>query len=224
MGPPGEIGPPGVRGEHGFSAMVTAVAPVVDGPCAMEGGAQVTGGDGSVAYVCNGKAGTAARTAMSTSNLFLNWNFGVVAPVTPVPDLALPLAAWSSTTAAVVTTDGGIQVSSQVPGAFVIVDVFLIVDVPATATSPAISKQIGRQRVMAVNPTVPDKHNEMQPGVASWSFSAVDTIPAPGAFTYKVAAQIVGSSGPMAVVGGGPALTSTVPHLRGTLTAVFINK
>jgi hypothetical protein len=207
--------------------MVAAIAPQLDGPCASDGCAQVTAGDGAVAYVCNGKPGTAgqaAKTLASASNLFLNWIPGVPAVVTNVPDLALPVTLSSSSAAAIVTTDGGIQVSSQVAGAFVIVDIFLIVDTPATPTSPASSKQIGRQRVTAVNPMVADKHGDMQAGVASWSFSAVDNIQAPGTCTYKVAAQIVASSGPLAIVSGGLPPTSTVPHLRGTLSAVFVNK
>jgi hypothetical protein len=207
--------------------MVAAIAPQLDGPCAPDGGAQVTGGDGAVAYVCNGKAGTAgqaARTLASTSNLFLSWNPPAPAIVTNVPDLAVQVTVSSSTTAAIVTTDGGVQVNSQVPGAYVIVDIFLIVDMPATPTGPASSKQIGRQRVTAANPMVTDKRGDMQPGASSWSFSAVDNILAPGTCTYRVAAQIVASSGPFAIVSGGLAPASTVPHLRGTLTTVFINR
>ncbi len=56
--------------------------------------------------------------------------------------------------------------------------------------------------------------------MTNWSLSVVDS-EKPGSYVYRVAAQLVGNNGSNAIVSGSPTL---VPWLRGTLTAVVINK
>ena len=96
------------------------------------------------------------------------------------------------------------------------VDVFLFVDTPATPTTAATSRQIGRRRIFAANTVA-------QQAVTNWAFSVLEfdpVLPVPLAYTYRVAAQLVTyNSTAGAVVSGNP----TSP-LRGTLTAVVINK
>ena len=142
-------------------------------------------------------------------------NFIVASPtLTSVPDLSLGVTVSPSTAKIVVSTDGGVQVNSALVSAFVIVDIFLSVDTPATATGPATTKIIGRRRVFAANAVA-------QQSVANWSFAVVDDEPPGSPYTYRVAAQLVTSSGVPAIVSGS---STTLPWLRGTLTAVVINK
>jgi hypothetical protein len=207
----GEMGPPGLNGANGFGAAVSDVAPAPDAPCAPDGGAQVTAGDGAVAYVCNGHRGTTGQGA----GMAMSGDFVVAtAAVTNIPDLSLAAAVANSTAAIVVTSDGGVQLSSAVVGQFAIVDIFLFVDTPATPTAPGITRQIGRRRVFAANAVA-------QQTVANWSFSVVDVEPPGEPYTYRVAAQLVTGNGAPALVSGS---ATTLPWLRGTLTAVVINK
>ena len=60
-----------------------------------------------------------------------------------------------------------------------------------------------------------------QQAVTNWSISVIDVEGAGGPYVYNVAAQLVGNNGSNAIVSGSPTL---VPWLRGTLTAVVINK
>jgi hypothetical protein len=209
----GEMGPPGAPGTDGFSPVVTDVPPSLDGPCAPNGGTQVTAGDGSVTYVCNGHSGTTgqgAGMAMSGSVLL------ATTTLTNIPDLSLGVAVADSTAAIVVSSDGGVQLNSAVIGQFAIVDIFLFVDTPATATTPSITKQIGRRRVfMAVANAV------FQQPIVNWAFSVIDVEPPGQPYTYRVAAQLVTSGGAQVFVSGS---STTGPWLRGTLTAVVINK
>jgi len=119
-----------------------------------------------------------------------------------------------STAAIVVASDGGVQLNSAVVGQFAIVDIFLFVDTPGTPTAPGITRQIGRRRVFAANAVA-------QQTVANWSFSVVDVEPPGQPYTYRVAAQLVTGNGAPALVSGS---ATTLPWLRGTLTAVVINK
>jgi hypothetical protein len=99
----------------------------------------------------------------------------------------------------------------------------LFVDTPPTMPGGMpTTKQIGRRRVFAANAI-------SQQAVANWGFSVVDVQTVPGTYTYRVTAQLV--SGALTasgvIVSGGSATAippSPVPHLRGTLTAVGINK
>jgi hypothetical protein len=212
-GEKGEPGSPGANGLNGFGAMVAAIAPAVDGPCAPEGGTQVTSGDGAVAFVCNGHnstTGQGAGMASSTNLLFAS------STLTDVPGLSLGVTVSPSTAKIVVSTDGGVQVNSALVGLYVIVDVFLFADTPATDIAPATTRTIGRRRVFTANAVA-------QQSVANWSFAVVDD-EAPGlSYTYRVAAQLVQTNGPpnVAIVAGSNA---TLPWLRGTLSAVVINK
>jgi hypothetical protein len=75
-------------------------------------------------------------------------------------------------------------------------------------------KQIVQRRIYAVN-------NVVVPNVANWSFSAAVTGLTAGAHTFRVAAALVVSNGSAAVVGGSSMMNA---HLRGTLTAVVVNR
>jgi hypothetical protein len=138
-----------------------------------------------------------------------------------IPDLSLNVMVTNSTAGIAVSTDGGVQVNSLVAGQFVSVDIFLFVDIPATPTTAATTKLVARRRVLAANAV-----DHLQ-SIANWSFSIVCVEPPGGPYTYRVMAQLfqntitVGVPGPSVVVSG----TSTfLPYLRGTLTAVVINK
>jgi hypothetical protein len=142
-------------------------------------------------------------------------------PIVNVPDLSLGVTVADSTAGVVVSTDGGVQMNSALRDQYVIVDIFLLCDNLETPTAP--SKQIAQRRVYVAN--VVDK----QQSIGNWSFSIVDVRPPVGSYSYRVAAQIVATNTPVnaiaALVSAGPAsAVSTVPHLRGTLTAVVINK
>jgi hypothetical protein len=209
-GEPGEQGAPGV---NGLGAIVTPIPPVAagSGPCELEGGALVTDGNGNVAYICNGKRGTTGQGAgMALSNNFLF----PTATTANVPDLSLNVVVTESASGVVVSTDGGVQVNSAVIGQYVIVDIFLFVDYPATATTPENTKLIARRRVFAAN-------NVAQQAISNWSMSVVDPATAGGPYVYRVAAQLVANNGSNAIVSGS---STVVPWLRGTLTAVVINK
>jgi len=206
----GEVGPAGVDGRNGVGATVAQLPPG-PGPCGVVGGAVVTAGDGLPAYVCNGQNGTTGQGAgMATSGNFLF----ATATTADVPDLSLSVMVTDSTAAVVVSTDGGVQVNSAVAGQYVIVDVFLFIDCPSTPGSCDPTKPIGRRRVYAANAVA-------QQAVTNWSFSVVDVRTAGGPYVYKVAAQLVANNGSNAIVSGTP---TTVPWLRGTLTAVVLNK
>ena len=180
----GEIGPPGVRGENGFGAMVSSHRTTA-GRAVRPGRRRAGDGRRWRRRLHVQRQGRHSRTGRQ--------DVGV--GVQPLPQLD----SWRS---------GGCyqRPGSRTPGDAFEFDLrgsshdrrgrpglfpggggirdrrhLLVVDTPATPTSPASSKQIGRQRVTAVNPMVADKRGDMQPGVASWSFSAVDNIQAPGA-------------------------------------------
>jgi hypothetical protein len=131
-----------------------------------------------------------------------------------VPDLSLNVMVKNSTAGIAVSTDGGVQVNSTVIGQYVIVDIFLFIDCPANPTACDPTRPIARRRVVAANAVA-------QQAVTNWSFSVVDNRPAGGPYIYKVAAQLVANNGANAIVSGTP---TTVPWLRGTLTAIVINK
>jgi hypothetical protein len=209
----GDQGAPGLNGSNGIGATVAPISPVPPGtgPCGLEGGALVTDGNGNVVPVCNGKSGTTGQGAgMALSNNFLF----PTATIANVPDLSLNVVMSDSTAGVVVSTDGGVQVNSAVVGQYVIVDLFLFVDCPATTTTPETSKLIARRRVFAANGVA-------QQAVTNWSMSVIDVEKAGGPYVYRVAAQLVANNGSNAVVSGS---STTVPWLRGTLTAVVINK
>jgi hypothetical protein len=131
-----------------------------------------------------------------------------------VPDLSLNVTVTESTAGVAVSTDGGVQVNSAVIGMYVIVDIFLFCDVPATSTDPATTRLLARRRMFAANAVA-------QQTVTNWSFGAVDVPAVGGPYTYRVGAQLVGNNGANAVVSGS---ATTVPWLRGSLSAVVINK
>jgi hypothetical protein len=217
----GEQGLPGINGSNGSGATVAQIPPVPPGtgPCELEGGALVTDGNGNVVAVCNGKRGTAGQGA----GMALSGNFvfppgpavpNTPAPVVAVPDLSLNVIVSESAAGVVVSTDGGVQVNSAFAGQYVIVDIFLFVDCPATPTTPETTKLIARRRVFAANSVA-------QQTVSNWSMSVIDVERAGGPYTYHVMAQLVGNNGSNAVVSGS---STAAPWLRGTLTAVVINK
>jgi hypothetical protein len=210
----GEMGPPGARGADGYSAVVTEVPPSPDGPCAPNGGARVTAGDGTPTYICNGRSQPNGQSAdMVRSENWLTFT-PTTATMQDIPGLSLPVDATNSTAEVVkivLTSDGGVQVNSAFVGQYAAVDILLIVDAPATPADAAISKIIGWRRVFAANTVA-------QQTVANWSFSVVDDELPGRAYTYRVAAQLFLSTGAGAVVAG--AATGTTRPLRGTLTAV----
>jgi len=215
----------GINGINGTGAIVAQITPVPDGtgPCGLLGGALVRDGNLNVAYICNGKNSTTGQGAgMALSGNFLF----PTATIANVPDLSLNVVVTDTTAGVMVSTDGGVQVNSLVQGQYVIVDIFLLVDCPATDTSPETTKTLARRRVyaanMVLNPPVPPAVPPAVPqAITNWTLSVVDT-PAPGGpYKYRVAAQLVANSGVNAIVGGS---ATTVPWLRGTLTAAVINK
>jgi hypothetical protein len=217
----GEQGLPGINGSNGIGATVAQIPPVPPGtgPCGLEGGALVTDGNGNVVPVCNGKSGTTGQgVGMALSGNFVFPPVPAVpntpAPVVAVPDLSLGVVVTDSAAGVVVSTDGGVQVNSAVVGQYVIVDILVFVDSPATATTAETTRLIARRRVFAANSVA-------QQTVSNWSMSVIDVERAGGPYTYRVAAQLVGNNGSNAVVSGS---STTVPWLRGTLTAVVINK
>jgi hypothetical protein len=217
----GEQGAPGVNGTNGIGATVAQVPPVPPGtgPCGLEGGALVTDGNGNIVYVCNGHSGTTGQGAgMAVSGNIVFPPIPAVpntpAPIVNVPDLSLGVSVTESAAGVVVTTDGGVQINSAVIGQYVIVDILLFVDCPATATTPETTRLIGRRRVFAANPV-------QQQTVTNWSISVIDVEKAGGPYVYRVAAQLVANNGSNAIVSGSP---TVAPWLRGTLTAVVINK
>ena len=139
-----------------------------------------------------------------------------------VPDLSLNVMVSDSTAGVVVSTDGGIQLGSALVGGFGIVDIVLLVDTPATATKPAATKQVARRRIFAANPA-------QQQAITNWSISTVCIEPPGGPYTYHVTAQLVSNNVPV-FVSGPPSLTipplplTPLSWLRGTLTAILINK
>jgi hypothetical protein len=209
-GPAGIDGKPGVDGTNGVGASVAQLPPG-PGPCGIAGGAVVTGGDGSAALVCNGSSGTTDQgTGMASSGNFIFAS----STQSDVPDLSLSVMVKNSTAGIAISTDGGVQVNSVVTGQYVIVDIFLFVDCPANPTACDSTTPIARRRVVAANAVA-------QQAVTNWSFSVIDTREAGGPYIYKVAAQLVGNNGSNAIVSGSPTI---VPWLRGTLTAIVINK
>jgi hypothetical protein len=117
----------------------------------------------------------------------------------------------SATAAVVISSDGGVQVNSNAPGQEVAVDVFLFVD------GAEVPNQIIQRRVFAANRAFPTT-------ISNWSFSVALTGLAPGTtHTFRVKAALVGNNGSAAVVGGTGGATGP-GVLRGTLTAVVINK
>jgi hypothetical protein len=209
----GEVGPAGVDGRNGIGATVAQIPRVPDGtgPCGLSGGALVTDGNGSIAFVCNGKNSTTGQGV----GMALSGNFLFPTTITTnVPDLSLNVIVSDSAAGVVVSTDGGVQVNSAVVGQYVIVDIFLFVDLPATTTTAETTKLIARRRVFAANSVA-------QQTVSNWSMSVIDVERAGGPYTYHVMAQLVGNNGSNAVVSGS---STAAPWLRGTLTAVVINK
>jgi hypothetical protein len=225
QGPPGVAGPAGPAGSQGdgftflgewdTNAIYHATDVVTKG-----GSSYVARGD-SVAvdptlpgdawalFAARGTTGQGAGWALSGNPLVLT-----AGAILDVPDLSLNVIVADSTAGVIVSTDGGVQVNSAVAGQFVVVDIFLFVDSRATSTTAATSKVVARRRVFAANAVA-------QQTVVNWSFSIVCVEPPGGPYTYRVAAQLVQNSGAAAVVSGSSTL---VPWLRGTLTAVLINK
>ena len=134
--------------------------------------------------------------------------------LTEVPDLSLNVMVSDSTAGVVVSTDGGILLNSAFAGGFGIVDIVLLVETPATATTPGATKQVARRRVFAAN------GSQQQQAIASWSISTVCVEPPGGPYVYHVAAQVVSNNVPILISGS----SSVLSYLRGTLTAVLINK
>jgi hypothetical protein len=134
--------------------------------------------------------------------------------MTDVPDLSLSVIVSDATSGVIISTDGGVQVNSAAVGQFVIVDIVVFVDIPATATKPAAVKEVARRRVFAANSVA-------QQAVTNWAISTISVEPPGGPYKYRVAAQLIANNGSAAVVAGS---STIVPWLRGTLTATAINK
>jgi hypothetical protein len=224
VGPTGPQGPPGVSGPigpQGPPGVPGAIGP--QGPPGVAGPTGPTGETGPAGPAGpSGTTGQGAGKALSGNFLILPIPKVLEQPILDVPDLSLDVMIADSTAGVIVSTDGGVQVNSGVPGQFVVVDIFLFVDIPATATTPATTKLVARRRVLAANAV------DRVQSVANWSFSIVCVEPPGGPYTYRVMAQLfqnvapnLPGPGPSVVVSG----TSTfLPYLRGTLTAVVINK
>ena len=138
-----------------------------------------------------------------------------------VPDLALEVMVDSSTGGVVVSTDGGVQVASNLQNIYAVVDIILCLEVPG-AIPPNDCTELSRRRVFAVN-SAPGLQS-----VANWSFSVVDRQNVPGLYRYKVKTQLFQSNTANGAFVAGPppppAPPLDVPWLRGTLTTVVINK
>lgn len=207
----GEIGPAGANGTDGTNGANGANGANgvngVNGADGTNGTNGMNGMDGQ-----SGTTGQGVMLAMSTGSIALTT---IIA--TPVPNLVLVVPVSSSTAGTIVSTDGGVQITSATANQFAFVDIFLYVDVPATPTSPAIvGTQIGYRRVFAANALG-------QSGIANWSFSVVDVQAPGGPYTYRVVAKV--ASGMFTAAGVTVSGSATIaPHLRGTLTAVGINR
>jgi hypothetical protein len=128
--------------------------------------------------------------------------------LTDVPGLSLGVNVTSATAAVVVSSDGGVQVNTTSGNHAVVVDIYLFVD------GDIAPKQIIQKRIYAVNSIV-------APNVTNWAFSVAVSGLAPGLpHTFRVAAALIATTGPSAVVGG----SGSTAYLRGTLTAVAVNK
>jgi hypothetical protein len=128
-----------------------------------------------------------------------------------IPGLSIGANVPTATSSVLVSSDGGVQVSSSLTGQAVVVDIYLFVD---NLTTP---NQTIQRRIYAVN-------NAIVPNVANWSFSVVVPGLAVGPHTFRVSAALVIATtaptpGNWAIVASGMA-----SPLRGTLTAVVINK
>jgi hypothetical protein len=192
MAAKGDVGPTGPQGDQGPQGLIGPVGP--QGPAGAPGATGPTGPSGTT--------GQGAGSVVSTSQLTLT-----TAALTDIPGLSLGANVATATSALVVSSDGGVQVSSTTGGQAVVVDIFLFVDGDTTP------KQIVQKRIYAVNSAI-------VPNVANWSFTVAVSGLAPGtAHTFRVAAQLAASTGAAALVAGG---ASSV--LRGTLTVVAVNK
>jgi len=167
-------------------------------------------GDTWALMAARGTTGQGAGVAASSN--FLR----ATGTLTEVPDLSLNVMVSEATAGVVVSTDGGIQLDSLLAGGFGIVDIVLLVDSPATATKPAATKQVARRRVFAGNAATPI----LAQAIANWSISTVCVEPPGGPYTYHVAAQLISNSVPVLISGS----SSVLSHLRGTLSAILINK
>lgn len=158
--------------------------------------------------------------ALSGNFLLLPPQIGPPDAIKSVPDLSLNVTVGETNAGLIVSTDGGVQLLSNSASQYAIVDVILSVDIPATPTTAAVTKELARRRVFAGNVAALQTNVGVPQTVTNWSFSVIDVQPA-GPYTYKVSAQLVANSGPNAVVSGS---STTLPWLRGTLTAVAVNK
>jgi hypothetical protein len=148
--------------------------------------------------------GQGALSVVSTGAAVLT----VTGALTDVPGLSLGVNLTPSTSAIVISSDGGVQVNSALTDQAVVVDLHLFVDGDVTP------RQIVQRRIYAVN-------NVVVPNVANWSFSAAVSGLSAGTHTIRVAASLVVTNGSAAVVGGSSTMNA---HLRGTLTAVVVNR
>jgi hypothetical protein len=187
-GAAGTAGSPGTAGADGAPGLPGAAGPAgAQGPAGPSG----TTGQGALSVVSTG-------SAVLTNNM-----------LTDVPGLSVGVNVSASTSAVLVSSDGGVQVNSNTSGQAVVVDIYLFVDGDVTP------KQIVQRRIYAVN-------NVVVPNVANWSFAVAVTGLTPGvAHTFRVSASLVITNGSAAVVSGS---SGSNAHLRGTLTAVVINK
>jgi hypothetical protein len=210
MAAKGDVGPTGPQGEQGPQGLIGPVGPQgLIGPVGPQGGTGPEGPEGPAGARGaagpagpSGTTGQGAGSVVSTSSLLV-----ATATLMDIPGLSLAANVTSATSAVVVSSDGGVQVNSNVAGQAVVVDIFLFVDGDTTP------KQIVQRRIYAVN-------NAIVPNVANWSFSVAVSGLAPGAVhTFRVAAQLVSTNGSAAVVAAGG---SSV--LRGTLTVVAVNR
>ena len=201
MAAKGDVGPTGPQGEQGPQGLVGPAGPQgatgAQGPQGPAGAPGATGPTGP-----SGTTGQGAGSVVSTGQLTLT-----TTALTDIPGLSLGANVATATSALVVSSDGGIQVNSTTGGQAVVVDIFLFVDGDTTP------KQIVQKRIYAVNSAI-------VPNVANWSFTVAVSGLAPGAaHTFRVGAQLAGTTGVAALVAGG---ASSV--LRGTLTVVAVNK
>jgi hypothetical protein len=211
----GETGAPGADGRNGVGAMVTNAPAGGTNPCTATGGVQITAGDGSISFVCNGAAGASGTTGQGATMALSSTALQASATATTIPGMTIRVPVTGATSAVILSSDGGLSSLSAIVGQFGIVDIFLVVDCPGTATNPPTTRTLSRRRIYAAN--VVDK----QFAIGNWALSVIDVPPQPGEYVYRVMAALAGpgaSTAPVVVAGNADSV------LRGTLMAFAINK
>ena len=209
----GAVGPAGPQGEHGATGAQGLVGPIgLKGDAGAQGAQGAQGPQGQAgsagATGASGTTGQGALSVVSTASVALT----ATGSLTDIPGLSIGANVTTATSAVLVSSDGGVQVSSSLSGQAVVVDIYLFVDGDTTP------KQIVQRRLYAVNSVI-------VPNITNWSFSVAVAGLAPGmTHTFRVSAALVVAT-TAAAPGNWAVVASGMPNpLRGTLTAVVINR